>query len=88
MLVLGPLMLSDSTDFETISATGVILIGAGFIPLSALFAQRAHDIGWSAFIPLVLFTILAAPMFTVMDHGSGVFGYALSRVVGRPRERG
>ena len=80
MLVLGPLMLSDSTDFETISAVGFILIGAGFIPMSALFAQGVHDIGWSAFIPLVLFAILAAPMFTVMDFGSGLFGYALARV--------
>ncbi|WP_228126710.1 DUF805 domain-containing protein [Candidatus Viadribacter manganicus] len=79
MLVLGPLMLSSSTSFETINAIGFILIGAGFIPLSALFAQRVHDLGWSAFIPLVLFAILAAPMFALMDFGSGVFGYALAR---------
>ena len=80
MLVLGPLMLSSSTNFDTISAIGFILIGAGFIPLSALFAQRVHDLGWSAFIPLGLFAVLAAPMFTVMDFASGVFGYALARV--------
>jgi uncharacterized membrane protein YhaH (DUF805 family) len=80
MLVLGPLMLLSSTNFATISAIGFILIGAGFIPLSALFAQRVHDLGWSAFIPLVLFAILAAPMFTVMDFAFGVFGYALARV--------
>ncbi len=80
MLVLGPLMFLDSTSFETINAVGFILIGAGLIPLSALFAQRVHDLGWSAFIPLVLFAVLAAPMFTVMDFATGVFGYALARV--------
>jgi uncharacterized membrane protein YhaH (DUF805 family) len=80
MLVVGPLMFLDSTSFETINAVGFILIGAGFIPLSALFAQRVHDLGWSAFIPLVFFAVLAAPMFTVMDFGTGVFGYALARV--------
>lgn len=80
MLVLGPLMFLDSTSFETMSAVGFILIGAGFIPLSALFAQRVHDLGWSALIPLVLFAILAAPIFTVMDFATGVFGYALARV--------
>lgn len=80
MLGIGTLMLAGVTDFETINAMGFILIGAGFIPLSALFAQRAHDLGWSAFVPLGLFTILAAPMFTVLDFASGVFGYALARV--------
>lgn len=80
MLALGPLMFLDSTSFETINAVSFILIGAGFIPLSALFAQRVHDLGWSALIPLVLFAILSAPMLTVMDFGTGVFGYALARV--------
>ncbi|MEZ6024198.1 MAG: DUF805 domain-containing protein [Hyphomonadaceae bacterium] len=80
VLVLGPLMFMDWTSFETINAVGFVLIGAGFVPLSALFAQRVHDLGWSAFIPLVLFAMLAAPMFTVMDFATGVFGYALARV--------
>lgn len=80
MLVLGPLMFLDSTSFATISAVGFILIGAGFIPLSALFAQRVHDLGSSAFIPLALFAVLAAPMFTAMDFATGVFGYAVARV--------
>lgn len=80
MLVLGPLMFMDSTSFAAINAVGFILIGAGFVPLSALFAQRVHDLGWSAFIPLGLFAVLAAPMFTVIDFATGVFGYALARV--------
>lgn len=80
MLVLGPLMFLDSTSFETINAVAFVLIGAGCIPMSALFAQRVHDLGWSAFVPLVLFAVLATPMFTVMDFATGVFSYALARV--------
>jgi uncharacterized membrane protein YhaH (DUF805 family) len=80
MLGIGLLTLMGMTDFETINSMGFVLIGVGFIPLSALFAQRAHDIGWSALILLGLFVVLAAPMFTVLDSGSGVFGYALARV--------
>lgn len=80
MLGIGTLSLVGTTNFETINAMGSILIGVAFIPMSALFAQRAHDIGWSALVPLGFFVVLAAPGFTVFDFATGTFGYALARV--------
>lgn len=79
MVGLGLLSLAGNTDFEAWSVASFVLIGVGLIPLSALFAQRAHDIGLSAFVPLSLFLVLAAPMLTVMDYEPGVFGRALAR---------
>jgi uncharacterized membrane protein YhaH (DUF805 family) len=79
MIGIGLLVAFDASFRATGILLFALLAGSG-LPLSALIAQRAHDIGLTAFIPLALFLVLGAPMMAFVDFSFGVFGYGLARV--------
>ncbi|MEZ5937298.1 MAG: DUF805 domain-containing protein [Hyphomonadaceae bacterium] len=67
-------------SFESIDAFALGLMAGSFVPVSALGAQRAHDIGWSA-APVIVVSILVLLFAAVSaDIVSGLFGHQLARI--------
>lgn len=66
---MGALMTQPQTGFDLIQPAMIAVTLILLVPLSALIAQRSHDIGMSAFVPLILLLVFSAPMMLVFLAG-------------------